>query len=144
VKIPAALGRLSAFTSLTLSGNGLVLPEDLSGLRALRRLELDIFGLRPLPAWVCRLPALEELEVRSHVLSTLPDELAAMRTLRRLRLAPFEAPSPPRVLHRMTSLETLSIWSAVRYCQADIDALARALPSTTLAITYTVNVRDPD
>jgi Leucine-rich repeat (LRR) protein len=109
-EVPAALGNLTALTTLYLNGNRLTsLPAELERLPALTDLWLEENQLRSLPAGLWNLTALTCLQLHENQLTSLPAELGMLTALTGLSLNGNQLTSLPAVLGMLTALTALTL-----------------------------------
>jgi len=123
--MPDWVGDFPQLRSLRLCGGEGVahLPSSLTRLQGLRLLQLEFFvGMRALPAWFDRWPALAELEVNDCGLEELPASLAQLTTLRSLTL---------KHLWRLTRVPLLPSLHSLVLHRCGLEALPTGLAAMT-------------
>jgi internalin A len=88
-----------------------VLPDELSGLKQLRKLSLAGNQLCDLPDWLAELGQLAELDLSRNQLTALPESLSHLAQLRQLKVCENRLESLPETLGRLARLQELDVES---------------------------------
>ncbi|MCU1737427.1 MULTISPECIES: dermonecrotic toxin domain-containing protein [unclassified Pseudomonas] len=132
------LARLTSLQVLTLEGNTLGHPLDLSRLGALRGLGLRRTGLTALPVGLERLDRLEILDLSDNTLGIAPD-VSALTRLQRLNLRHTGITQWPVGFERCPNLQSLDLsHNGINHIPAPVETLIRALSP---AQRWVINLR---
>jgi len=132
------LARLTNLQVLTLEGNTLGHPLDLSRLGALRGLGLQRTGLTVLPVGLGRLERLEILDLSGNTLARAPD-VSAMTRLQSLNLRQTGITQWPVGFERCPGLQSLDLsHNGINHIPAPVETLLRTLSP---AQRWAINLR---
>ena len=116
-KAPAVLGALAQLETLILVGHRKLkkLPDEITQLSKLRRLQIDSNGLTALPTRIGDMNALDTIIAYGNALTSVPESLVKLTRLRWLEVQMNVMKKPPTVLTKLK----------VPHLQTDFDGLNR-------------------
>ncbi len=121
-----AAGKLASLRDLMLSGNTLRLPDEIAGLRRLRKVRLYANKLEEFPAALCELDSLTSLSIRTRRLKRIAPDIARLQTLRELSIQCDTLEQIPTAILGLRNLQRLTI--KANLAPSDFPARLTALP----------------